>query len=230
MQRKNKGLVAAVVILTILVLALGGYIVYDKFMTNEKETSSEKTNETTKETEDTELINVDYTEINKQLNKYFGGENYVPILNAINLSNDADKRILFTTLVIEIDQEYKETNDEAQAISYVTKVFFKEKYQAIYGTKYSFEEDYKNLKDSAVLFEDSKRLGNDSYGWNNTRGIGPISGTLEATNLVKENDRYILSGKFIFKDNDQEKTKEETFKIIYTKENNNRYLEDIVLE
>lgn len=232
MERTNKGLVVAVVILTILVLGLGGYIVYDKFMINEKDTSKE--NETTQNeaTQDEELTNINYTEINNQLNKYFGGVAYVPILDVNDLSTDARSRILFTTLVIEKDEESKETDDDAQTLNYVTKAFFKEKYQSIYGTKYSFEEDYKNLGDTAVLFEDSKRLENDTYGWNNTRGIAPIAGTLEATNLVKENDKYILSGKFIFTDRSGEKTetKEGTFKIIYTKENDNRYLEDVILD
>lgn len=233
MERKNNGLIAMVVILTILVLGLGGYIVYDKFMEDKKDANNEKENEIRKETEDEELKNVNYAEVNKQLNKYFGGSAYIPIMDIEDLATSADKRILFTTFVIGEDQEYKETEDDyPQSIFYVTKVFFKEKYQSIYGTNYSFDEDYKNLEEHAILFEDIKRLGNDSYGWNSSYGINPATGTLEATNLEKENDKYILSGKFILEDRSSEKTetKEESFKIIYTKENENRYLVDITLE
>ena len=48
MERTNKGLVATVVVLVILVLGLGGYIVYDKMVVEEKDTSSEKENKNEK--------------------------------------------------------------------------------------------------------------------------------------------------------------------------------------
>lgn len=45
MEKNNKGLIILVVILIIMVLSLGGYIVYDKFIDNNKNNVVDKTND-----------------------------------------------------------------------------------------------------------------------------------------------------------------------------------------
>ncbi len=45
MEKNNKGLIILVVILIIMVLSLGGYIIYDKFIDNNKNNVVDKTND-----------------------------------------------------------------------------------------------------------------------------------------------------------------------------------------
>lgn len=74
MEKKNTGLIILIIVLSILVVGLGGYIVYDKVFTKEKEEVSTK-NET-KEEAKIELSNAEleeylsYVPIKEELNNY----------------------------------------------------------------------------------------------------------------------------------------------------------------
>ena len=95
MERKNsKGLIILIVILIIMVLSLGGYIVYDKFIDNNKNNVVDKTNDKVDNNEDdnkivqdtkeesilgdyvgTKLINIDGTNITTEVSMRLIDEN-----------------------------------------------------------------------------------------------------------------------------------------------------------
>ena len=94
MGKNNKGLIILVVILIIMVLSLGGYIVYDKFIDNNKNNVVDKTNDKVDNNEDdnkivqdtkeesilgdyvgTKLINIDGTNITTEVSMRLIDEN-----------------------------------------------------------------------------------------------------------------------------------------------------------
>lgn len=86
MEKNNKGLIILVVILIIMVLSLGGYIVYDKFIDNNKNNVVDKTddNKVVQDTKEesilgdyvgTKLINIDGTNITTEVSMRLIDEN-----------------------------------------------------------------------------------------------------------------------------------------------------------
>lgn len=86
MEKNNKGLIILVVILIIMVLSLGGYIVYDKFIDNNKNDVVDKTddNKVVQNTKEesilgdyvgTKLINIDGTNITTEVSMRLIDEN-----------------------------------------------------------------------------------------------------------------------------------------------------------
>jgi len=86
MEKNNKGLIILVVILIIMVLSLGGYIVYDKFIDNNKNNAIDKTddNKVVQDTKEesilgdyvgTKLINIDGTNITTEVSMRLIDEN-----------------------------------------------------------------------------------------------------------------------------------------------------------
>ena len=71
MEKNNKGLIILVVILIIMVLSLGGYIVYDKLIDNNKNDVVDKTDDKVDNNEDDNKV-VQDTKEESILGDYFG--------------------------------------------------------------------------------------------------------------------------------------------------------------
>lgn len=76
MERRNKSLVAAVVILIILVLALGGYIVYDKILSTDNINKEDKREETKDENKELDVNSNIVKELDK---KYLITGDFYPV-------------------------------------------------------------------------------------------------------------------------------------------------------
>lgn len=112
MENKNTGLIIAIVILSILVVGLGGFIVYDKILSNENVNSQENqniNNENINNTEESDesivsLTNDDKIKINNKLNQpnqitFASGLYWIPNNTEENF-NTIDSKLLFLSNMV----------------------------------------------------------------------------------------------------------------------------------
>ena len=228
---KNKGLIVLIIFLILIILGLVGFIVYDKgiLFNSKKEIKEEEKIE--KEVIDEELEDVDYAEANELLNKYFEEfASYRPLqLSKDNSSSTAAfRRILLVSMIININKEHKlaDFDQTNQCGTYVTKDFFKDKYKKVYGDNYSFDSDYRD-----PYVADFLSSVEENYCWLYLPSPRPCSYEYAAKKLEKEGDQYVLSGDNVASCNpevEQEPTLK--FKVIYTKDDDERHLVDIIIE
>ena len=217
-KKSNIGLIITIIILILVILGLVGFIAYDKGLIFSNNNKKQETVEI-----DNELDDIDYEEISEELEKYFYINNELDVYNS--LSTDASKRIRFVQSFITKFDEYEKREDLSQNNPYVKKEYFISKYKEVYGNNYSFEEDLKKDKGRSTLEE----YNNDYYSWNGTIGVtGVKEQKIIAEELTKEDDDYVLTG-YVETTNVDEKQNKYSFKLIYTKKGENKYLKDIIV-
>lgn len=217
-ETKNTVIIVLVTILIILVLALTGYIVYDKVI---KKNS----------TEDTEykIDNVNLENVTKKLNdnlSTFISYNYE---KGKNILATADTRLLLVDYML---NGAASTFDDGmtQPFSYVSYSKYEEKYKDIYGSLDNFTSDLSLTKDTIANTED-ELIPSNNISWNNTFGDVACNYNLKATGIVKDTvkDSYIINGSYTTSCVDGENSESGTFAIKYFVKDSNKHLISIVL-
>ena len=228
-NKSNKGLIGLVVVLIIMVLGLGGYIVYDKVFSIEKENKKVEKETTNKQIKE-EKVEIKNQDVENYLNKYM--ETFLYFYKDFT---KATTRVAFVAYNLTIDNQTKEI-DGTMGI-YVEKSVFKDKYLEIYGEgNYDFDKDVEEAskgKNDERFFDDySTDIGNDYYAWIGSRmayAPAPFKFTVSNVSYDKKNKIYISKGSYNnhdLKDGQTEGNFTYKFKL-----NNNKYiLIDMTLE
>lgn len=220
MENKKNGLLIVIIIL--LVVALLGTVLYDKGLIF--------SNETEIEDQEQQEEKYDYTEISNTLNgkiatfiAYRGNEDGIDILST------PDKRLaLIDYLIMGTKECLIYDNGVMQAYAYTSKEVYKNKYYEVYGDNYSLDNDLKNVN-SGVANANDNNLGENYISWNNTWGTIGNTYMLIAQNIIVENEVYSLTGTYIKTNIDNVLESDGTFEIKYTKKDNVKNIESIIL-
>ena len=223
MENKKNGILMVIIIL--LVVALLGtvlYIVYYKGLIFSNETEIEE--------QEQQEEKYDYTEISDTLNEkiatfiaYRGNDDGIDIL-----STPSKRLELIDYLIMGTNECLIYDNGVMQAYAYTSKEVYKNKYYEVYGDNYSLDNDLKNVN-SGVADANDNNLGENYISWNNTWGTSGTKYKLIAQNITVENEVYSLTGAYIKNNYDNVLESDGTFEITYTKKDNVKNIESIIL-
>ncbi len=215
MEKKNKGLIVLVIILTVLVLCLGGYIVYDKLLGTDNNDNANDVTDSSDVINETVVFNAGE---NKKYNKNVGNH----IVNADDRTLIVDNNILFkledinflhqVTFYKDIIITFQSVGTSGMILIYdydgnIIKSIdkFKDNYERLFYTssRYSNTEYFNVSSDGKILFVGSKhlQLAAGTYLTDNDTEINLLGGDEDINSLYKENnidDNSIVSGIFEF--------------------------------
>ena len=152
-KKSNKGLYAIITILCIAVLGLGGFIVYDKFIKEDKEKSNISDNQTSKDNTDSKLVETtlsnDDPKVKDLANKvigvftnsilfgdYFEYNNYFYKKDKVILK---DESLKFKLSLAAAKMEIKSLENDDNIIYYIEENDLKDTYYSLFGKDSNYE-------------------------------------------------------------------------------------------
>ncbi len=249
-EQEGKGIYVFVVILVLLVLGLGGFIVYDKFI---RKSETKKNDTEIVEEDDNEILiatrfaknylkdfNNSFNTIGI-LNEYLKVENNKTVLNEEkilnkNIFDDATARIIFIRSNL---LEVKNTSDEgfnkdAQDANFVELSTFEELYKETFSKEYSLTTDLEKVSGTTLNNKDElhfKDENNKYVSWNNTLQVPHGNGLFYKVNDCKlKGGNYLITGNaYLYLNNNTKETKNYKFSLIITGNNDNYRISELTL-
>ena len=215
-----------VIILSVIILGLGTFIVFDKVLENKSESNIQENNQL--ETNKDQVQSYDYAKITEEVNdKLLSFITYrASSKNNTDALDTADFRLDLINSLFMNDNKMNMYNDGVmQSFPYVSYDDYKNLYLEVYGNNYSFEEDLSNAS-KTVANQNNQYIPSGNISWNGTWG-GASKYNLTAENIIYDESSkyYTLTGKYIVEDNSETGT----FQIVYNKENISNYLKSIII-
>lgn len=187
-----------------------------------EDSSKNDLTDTTKETE--KIINptIEIKRIQKFLS--YRIEDY--IINQ-NILKTPENRLEFIEYLLMVGGNVKSTTDiDMQPSAYTSRNDFESKYNEIFGTNYSIPSEINNLVNDCTFY--SSLNGTNTVCWNNAWGSpSPLSFTL--TDKKQTESEIIYKGSFE-KVEGRERLLSGTYEIIYTIQQDKKYLKSIILK
>lgn len=190
----------------------------------DKEKDDPKNNEAKDET-----LNMNLNQLTTTLNTNFSDALcYVDARFGENILSNVDNRMLVINyILIDVAKRSSEIDPTVQDHPYIEYTVYKDKYESIYGRNYNFISDLNNC--SAPIANNNDELVGDKYiSFNDTRSPIFKKMQLEANNITKEANNYMVSGSYVALTLEG-KSKTGSFEISFVKEGNQFAYSSIVL-
>lgn len=227
-----------IIVLSIIVLCLGGYLVYDKIILNDNngevvdnnENNSSEGNDDV-DNNNNEESNYDYKMIDSLLNEYLGGYINRVDVDGSNVIGTSEGRLTLLDLILtQLKLCTWHDDGTIQAFPYVTYDTYRNKYIEVFGNYANLASDLENVSSSIANDCSYSSLSANNICWNGNWGVTGDKRELTSAKVLNSgNDSYKIIGTYARYDYEKTVIETGTFEIEYVKNSNSKYLTSIKL-